>query len=121
MTTTDISAEGEYKTPPFAIDRTRSGTLVEQLSASLVKAVETGYYGPGDMLPPTRDLARILGVSRVVAIRAMRRLADMRLIVQRPHRGSIVCANDRPLWKGQVKYAFFLGLVEAVLDDILCV
>ena len=91
---------------------------MEQLSASLVKAVETGYYGPGDMLPPTRDLARILGVSRVVAIRAMRRLADMRLIVQRPHQGSIVCAKDRPLWKGQVLLVATPGIGNADDDPI---
>jgi len=118
MSNMHMSAEGEYKAPPFTLDRTRSGTLVEQLSASLVKAVETGYYGPGDMLPPTRDLARILGVSRIVAIRAMRRLADMRLIVQRPHQGSIVCAKDRPLWKGQVLLVATPGIGNADDDPI---
>ena len=76
---------GEYKAPPFALDRSRRGTLENQLADALVKAVETGYYGPGDMLPPSRDLARMLGISRVVAIRAMRRLSERRLIVQRPH------------------------------------
>ena len=91
-----------FKKPPFELDRSRCGTLVEQLSAALQQAIETGYYRAGDMLPPTRDLASFLGVSRVVAIRAMRRLADRRLINPRPHAGSIVCSRKRPLWKGQV-------------------
>ena len=113
------STEGvEYRPPPFTIDRSMSGTLEDQLAAALVKAVETGYYGPGDMLPPTRDLARILGVSRVVAIRAMRRLAEQRLIVQRPHYGSVVCAKDRPLWKGQVLLVATPGIGNADDDPI---
>ena len=108
----------EYKVPPFAIDRSRRGTLEEQLADALVKAVETGYYGPGDMLPPSRDLARILGVSRVVAIRAMRRLAERRLIVQRPHYGSVVCEKERPPWKGQVLLVATPGIGNADDDPI---
>ena len=113
------SSEGvEYKAPPFVLDRSRRGTLEDQLAAALVKAVETGYYGPGDMLPPTRDLARMLGVSRVVAIRAMRRLAEQRLIVQRPHYGSVVCVKERPLWKGQVLLVATPGIGNADDDPI---
>ena len=113
------SSEGvEYKAPPFALDRSRRGTLEDQLAAALVKAVETGYYVPGDMLPPTRDLARMLGVSRVVAIRAMRRLAEQRLIVQRPRYGSVVCAKERPLWKGQVLLVATPGIGNADDDPI---
>ena len=106
---------GVFKKPPFTLDRSRHGGLVGQLADALCNAVETGYYAPGDMLPPTRDLAEILGVSRVVAIRAMHRLADRRLIVQRPHSGSVVCAKARPLWKGQVLLVSTPGIGNA--DD----
>ena len=118
----------DFKRPPFELDRTRGGTLVEQLAAALRRAIETGYYRAGDMLPPTRDLASLLGVSRVVAIRAVRRLADMRLVSQRSHTGSIVCAKDRPLWKGQVLIVVPPGggntadnVAAAVLRDALTV
>lgn len=114
----DSSGSVEYRPPPFTIDRSMNGTLEDQLAAALVKTVETGYYGPGDMLPPTRDLARILGVSRVVAIRAMRRLSEQRLIVQRPHYGSVVCAKERPLWKGQVLLVATPGIGNADDDPI---
>jgi len=109
---------GNFKKPPFSLDRSRRGGLADQLAEQLVKAVETGYYGPGDMLPPTRELADMFGVSRVVAIRAMRRLADLRLIVQRPHYGSVVCAKDRPLWKGQVLLVATPGIGNADDDPI---
>lgn len=109
---------GEYKIPPFSLDRSRHGALADQLADLLVKAVETGYYGPGDMMPPTRDLARLLGVSRIIAIRAMRKLADMRLIVQRPRYGSVVCERERPLWKGQVLLVATPGIGNADDDPI---
>ena len=109
---------GEYKKPPFSIDRSRHGALADQLAALLVKAVETGYYGPGDMLPPTRELADMFGISRRVAIRAMRRLAEKRLIVQRPRLGSVVCEKERPLWKGQVLLVATPGIGNADDDPI---
>ncbi len=94
--------EQSCKKPPFVLDRTRSGTLAGQLAAALRAAIDTGYYGAGDVIPPTRDLAAMLGVSRVVAITAMRQLEDDRLVLRRPHLGCIVCAKDKPLWKGHV-------------------
>ena len=110
--------DGNFKKPPFTLDRTHRGGLVEQLADALGRAVETGYYAAGDMLPPTRDLAEILGISRVVAIRAMRRLAEKRLIVQRPRSGSVVCAKERPLWKGQVLIVAEPGVGNADDDPI---
>lgn len=109
---------GNFKNPPFTLDRTHRGGLVEQLADALGRALETGYYVAGDMLPPTRNLAEILGVSRVVAIRAMRRLAERRLIVQRPRSGSVVCAKERPLWKGQVLLVAEPGIGNADDDPV---
>ena len=110
--------DGNFKKPPFTLDRTHRGGLVEQLADALGRAVETGYYAAGDMLPPSRDLAEILGVSRVVAIRAMRRLAEKRLIVQRSRSGSVVCAKGRPLWKGQVLLVAQPGIGNADDDPV---
>lgn len=118
--------EKRYKKPPFALDRTRSGELSAQLADAMRKAIETGFYGGGEAIPPTRDLAAMLGVSRVVAIRAMRQLEDWRLVVRRPHYGCVVCAKDRPLWKGQVLIVVPPGIgnlrentVYAILRDTL--
>ena len=115
-----------FKVPPFTLDRSLSGTLVDQLECALQKAIETGYYIPGDIIPPTRELSEILGVSRVVAIRAIRRLASKRIVNPRPHAGSVVCEKARPLWKGQVLIVVPPGVgnhadnaVYAVLRDTL--
>lgn len=118
--------EKNFKKPPFSLDRALKGELVPQLAAAMRQAIETGYYRAGEPIPPTRDLAAILGVSRVVAIRAMRQLEDWRLVVRRPHYGCVVCPKDRPLWKGQVLIVVPPGIgnmrensVYAILRDSL--
>ncbi len=95
-------AERDFKKPPFTLDRTRRGGLAIQLADNLRRTIETGYYRAGDLLPPIRDLATLTGVSQVIATRAVRILKEERLVSPRPHIGIIVCARDRPLWKGQI-------------------
>jgi DNA-binding LacI/PurR family transcriptional regulator len=68
----------------------------------LRNAIATGYYRAGDILPPVRDLAALLGVSKGIAEQSIARLREEGLISPRPRIGSVVCAPDRPLWKGQV-------------------
>ena len=91
-----------FRLPPFELDRTRWGDLARQIADALRHAITTGYYCTGDVLPPVRDLARLLDVSKGVAEQAIARLREERLIAPRPRIGSVVCAKDRPLWKGQV-------------------
>lgn len=92
----------EFRKPSFSIDRTRRGDLAKQIAFGLRTAIETGYYRPGDILPPVRDLAEILGVSMGIAVQAVNKIREAGLISPRPAVGSVVCAPDRPLWKGQV-------------------
>ncbi len=94
--------KNSYKNPPFSLDRTRYGDLAVQLASSLRTAIETGYYKAGDILPPVRDLARLLGVSAGIAAQALSIVRDEGLISPRPCVGSVVCAKNRPLWKGHV-------------------
>ena len=118
----------QFKKPPFTIDRTRRGGLVEQLASALRRSIQTGYYRSGDVLPPTRELAALLDVSRVVAVRATQRLTEEGLVNPRPHVGCVVCAPDRPPWKDQVLIVVPPGIgnpsgnaVYAVLRDALTV
>lgn len=99
-----------FKKPPFTLDRSRRGGLVAQLSDALRRAIETGYYRPGDVLPPVRDLAELLGVSKGMAERAIAVIREEGRISPRPHVGSVVCAHDRPLWKGHVLSVVSPGL-----------
>ena len=92
----------DFKKPVFTLDRSRRGDLSRQVSAGLRTAIETGYYKTGEILPPVRALAEILEISKGIAEQAVARLREEGLISSRPAVGSVVCAPDRPLWKGQV-------------------
>ncbi len=94
--------KNEYRKPPFELDRSRYGDLAVQIASGLRQAIETGYYGAGEILPPGRDLATLLGVSKGIAEQALARVREEGLISPRPRVGSVVCAKDRPLWKGHV-------------------
>ena len=91
-----------FKKPPFALDRSRRGDLAVQLAGALRNAIDTGYYRPGDVLPPVRDLARLLDLSKGIAEQAIAHLREEGLISPRPRIGSVVCEKNRPLWKGQI-------------------
>ncbi|MBR0057040.1 MAG: winged helix-turn-helix transcriptional regulator, partial [Kiritimatiellae bacterium] len=120
------SPQSNFKVPPFALDRARRGVLVAQISAALRKAIETGYYRPGDMLPPVRTLADFLGVSHGMVERALAVVREEGLTSPRPRVGSVVCARTSPLWKGQVLVVVPPGIgnnfgnaVHAILRDRL--
>ena len=40
----------------FTIDRSQWGSLVEQMTDGLRRAICTGFYRPGDRLPSVREL-----------------------------------------------------------------
>lgn len=91
-----------FKKPPFALDRSRRGDLARQIADGLRTAIETGYYGAGDIVPSARDLATLLGVSKGIAEQAVATIREAGLINPRPCVGSVVCPKDRPPWKGCV-------------------
>ena len=91
-----------FRKPRFSLDRTRRGDLAQQVAAGLRTAIRTGYYRSGDILPPVRDLAEILLVSKGIAEQAIALIREEGLISPRPAVGCVVCERKRPLWKGQV-------------------
>ena len=118
--------KNHYRKPPFSLDRGRYGDLADQLASSLRTAIETGYYKAGDILPPVRDLAALLDVSKGIAEQALSILREDGLVSPRPAVGSVVCPKDRPLWKGQVLIVVPPGIgnlrensVYAILRDAL--
>ena len=90
------------KLPAFTIDLARRKALSDQLTEGLRRAILTGYYKEGDVLPPVRTLAKHFGVSLIVSCEAVRRLTDEGLVNPRPHIGSMVAPKRAKLWKGRV-------------------
>ncbi len=58
--------------------------------APLAAQIESGHLLPGDRLPPTRDLARELGVGRVSVVNAYAELQEEGRIAAHPGRGTFV-------------------------------
>jgi GntR family transcriptional regulator len=72
------------------VDRRARIELHEQVAAELRRAIAEGEAGPGDRLPPARDLAAVLGVNRNTVLRAFRVLRDEGLLEFRRGRGVTV-------------------------------
>jgi GntR family transcriptional regulator len=75
---------------PVAIDAARPEPLHEQVAAALRRAVADGEIGPGQRMPPARDLAAVLGVNANTVLRALRTLRDEELVEFRRGRGVTV-------------------------------
>jgi GntR family transcriptional regulator len=68
-----------------------SGTLLfEQVAAEIRRAIAEGEAGPGERLPPAKDLAAVLGVNSNTVLRALRQLRDEGLLEFRRGRGITV-------------------------------
>ncbi|HEX3567090.1 MAG TPA: GntR family transcriptional regulator [Acidimicrobiales bacterium] len=77
------------------IDANSPTPLHEQVAGRLRRAIAEGEAGPGERLPPARDLAAILGVNSNTVLRALRTLRDEGLLEFRRGRG-ITVAGDAP-------------------------
>ncbi len=66
------------------------GRLNQRLYRALRRAISEGRFAPGSRLPSTRMLARDLGVSRKVAVRAFAQLIEEGYVEARAGSGTIV-------------------------------
>ncbi len=69
------------------IDRDRPVLLHDQVAAEIRRAIADGEAGPGERLPPARDLAAVLQVNTNTVLRALRLLRDEGLLEFRRGRG----------------------------------
>jgi GntR family transcriptional regulator len=75
---------------PGRLDRSSFVPLYYQLQELLKEQIESGVWAPGDALPSEPDLARGMGVSRIVVRQALAILDDDRQIVRLRGRGTFV-------------------------------
>ena len=90
------------KPVPFTIDRSQWGSLIEQMTDGLRRAIRTGHYRPGDKLPSVRELVAHFGVSNRVPVAAIKKLREEGLVEAAPRNGCIVRHSRMPHWKGHV-------------------
>ena len=75
------------------LDESHALPLYQQLQRSLRDAIEKRVLGPDDALPPERDLADGLSVSRITVRKAIDGLVQEGLLVRRQGAGTFVCAR----------------------------
>jgi GntR family transcriptional regulator len=86
------------------VDRDEPTQLHEQVAGEIRRAIADGEAGPGERLPPARDLAAVLGVNTNTVLRALRQLRDEGLLEFRRGRGITVAGTpDRGAVVAQAK------------------
>jgi len=90
--------------------RDRGGGVTQATVAALQAMIREGHLRPGDALPPQRDLARDLKVSRASLREAMSILATIGEIVARESGRGFVCADPAgapatPSWRFAARYS----------------
>lgn len=83
----------------LGVDRALAESLSDQLTARVRAAILTRGIAPGEPLPPTRELAAAIGVSRAVAVAAYERLAGEGFLESRQGAGTRV-VPELPVWQG---------------------
>ena len=74
----------------------RHGTTSEEVISQLREMIHRGDLRPGDRLPPERDLAKLLGVSRPTLRAGIRSLAAVGILQSRQGAGTFVVKSDGP-------------------------
>ena len=87
---------------PFSVSRSVGATLISQVEDGIRVAIERGVFKPGTSLPTTREIAKSLGVGRVVVERALSRLKRRNYVSARPHAGIVVLDSGEKSWHGTV-------------------
>lgn len=93
-------------------------SLPDRLSVDLERLILEGELAPGDKLPPERELAEHLGVSRVSIREALRELENRGLIDRKPGRGTVVLSpGERSGFAERIGSA--VSAAEAEIQDIM--
>src|SRR5688500_3749495 len=72
----------------------KNGSTAEEVAARLRDMIHSGELGAGDRLPPERDLAKLLGVSRPTLRAGIRSLATVGILQSRQGAGTFVAERD---------------------------
>lgn len=76
------------------LDSDRSGTTAEEVASRLREMIHSGELTAGDRLPPERDLAKLLGVSRPTLRAGIRSLSAIGILQSRQGAGTFVAGAE---------------------------
>src|SRR5205814_7528564 len=98
------------------VHRTPSADSAAQVVAHVRELIDRGALGPGARLPPERDLARQVGVSRPTVRAGLRTLAALGVV--RSRRGSGTYIPEGPPTLGAEALSFLAALHKFTVDDV---
>src|ERR1044072_9759331 len=101
--------KGEIVLPTFSqvlppLDDQSAQPLYQQLQRALRGAIENRVIGPDDALPPERDLAEMLKISRITVRKAIDELVDDGLLTRKQGSGTFV---SNCVWKKNLRKTYF--------------
>src|SRR5215467_11390884 len=79
-----------------AVEPERRGKTSQEVVIQLQEMIHRGELRSGDRLPPERDLAKLLGVSRPTLRAGIRSLAAVGVLESRQGAGTFVVQSDGP-------------------------
>jgi DNA-binding transcriptional MocR family regulator len=79
-----------YKIDLSELTRDGAVSLTQQLVDRFTAAIDAGELEPGEKLPPTRELAELVGVNHLTAARVYRKLAELGYVTATVGRGTFV-------------------------------
>jgi DNA-binding transcriptional regulator YhcF (GntR family) len=74
----------------ITVDPASPVPLADQVAASVRRAMIERRVGPGDRLPPARDVAESLGINMHTVLRGYQQLRDQGLLELRRGRGAVL-------------------------------
>src|ERR671928_571663 len=89
-----MTAEPRENVPSARFPQLRHEALYQRIADHVRELIESEELRPGERLPAERDLARMLGVSRVPIREAMRTLAAQGLVEIRRGQGMFVASSS---------------------------
>jgi GntR family transcriptional regulator, transcriptional repressor for pyruvate dehydrogenase complex len=101
---------------PHAVHRDPSADSAAQVVAHVRELIDRGALGPGARLPPERDLARQVGVSRPTVRAGLRTLAALGVV--RSRRGSGTYIPEGPPTLGAEALSFLAALHKFTIEDV---
>lgn len=104
------------KLDDIRIGRESNISIADQIANQLLGFILHGDLDPGERLPPERDLAEYLGVSRGTVKRAYAKLVQSQAIDMRQGSGSYVLKNGHVLEQNQKKEA--AGIIAAAFERL---
>ena len=72
----------------------KNGSTAEEVASRLRDMIHSGELGAGDRLPPERDLAKLLGVSRPTLRAGIRSLSSVGILQSKQGAGTFVAERD---------------------------